>query len=98
MFTVNILKLHLYNTRDKNLRASDLALGTDPDVAVDWGIRTYVDGLLNADVCKGIFTKYRAGVQVCCHKATEARKSLMQKKHFILAALRNKTMFKASTE
>lgn len=64
-----------------------LALGTDANVTVDWGIGTHVDGLLNADICKGIFPKYRAGVQVCRHKATDARKSLMQKKSHVSCSM-----------
>lgn len=46
-------------------------------MSVDRGIRTQVDGLLNADVGQGVFTEDGAGIQVGSHEATEARKCLV---------------------
>ena len=52
-----------------------LALGPDADVPRH-GTVGVVSRLLNAQVSKGVFTKYGAGVQVGCHEAAFTQQRL----------------------
>lgn len=54
-----------------------LTLGSNAYVSVDRCIRAQVDGLLNADICQGIFSKDGASIKVGGHESTEARKGLV---------------------
>ena len=53
-----------------------LTLCTNSYMASNSSIWSLVNWLLNADICKCILSKYRASVQIGCHKATVARKGL----------------------
>ena len=58
-----------------------LTFGSDAYVSVDRCVRPQVDGLLDADISQGVFSKDRTSVQVGSHEAAEARQSLVRKKN-----------------
>lgn len=53
-----------------------LTLGSDAYVSVDRCLGPQVDGLLDADISEGVFSKDRTGIKVGSHEAAEARQSL----------------------
>lgn len=53
-----------------------LTLGSDAYVSCDGRLGAQVDGLLDADVSQGVFSKDRTGVKVGGHEAAEAGQSL----------------------
>lgn len=53
-----------------------LTLGSDAYVSVDRCLGPQVDGLLDADISEGVFSKDRSGIKVGSHEAAEARQSL----------------------
>lgn len=55
-----------------------LTFGSDAYVSGDGRLGAQVDGLLDADISQGIFSKDRTSVKVGSHEATEARQSLMR--------------------
>lgn len=54
-----------------------LTFGSDAYVSSDGCFGAQMDGLLDADISQGIFSKDRTGVKVGCHEATKTRESLM---------------------
>lgn len=56
-----------------------LTFGSDAYVSVDRCLRPQVDGLLNADISQGIFSKDRTSIKVGSHEAAEAGQSLVCK-------------------
>lgn len=56
-----------------------LTFGSNANVSVDRCLRAQVDGLLNADISQGVFSKDRTSVKVGSHEAAEARQSLVCK-------------------
>lgn len=54
-----------------------LTFGSDAYVSCDGRLGAQVDGLLDADVGQGVFSKDRTSVKVGSHEAAEARQSLM---------------------
>lgn len=57
-----------------------LALCTDSYVTGDRSLWSKMNWLLNADICKCIFSKYGTCIKIGCHKATVTRKCL-RKQH-----------------
>lgn len=57
-----------------------LTFGSDAYVSGDGSLGAQMDGLLNADISQGIFSKDRTSVKVGSHEATETRQSLMTRK------------------
>lgn len=53
-----------------------LTLGSDAYVSVDRCIGPQVDGLLDADISEGVFSKDRTGIKVGSHEAAEPGQSL----------------------
>lgn len=53
-----------------------LTLCTNSYVASNRGLWSLLNRLLNADICKCIFSKYGTSIEVGCHKATVTRKCL----------------------
>lgn len=56
-----------------------LTFGSNAYVSVDRCIRPQVDGLLDADISQGVFSKDRTSIKVGSHEAAEARQSLSLK-------------------
>lgn len=56
-----------------------LTFGSNAYVSVDRCLRPQVDGLLDADISQGVFSKDRTSIKVGSHEATEARQSLVCK-------------------
>lgn len=54
-----------------------LTFGSNAYVSVDRCLRPQVDGLLDADISQGIFSKDRTSIKVGSHEAAEARQSLV---------------------
>lgn len=61
-----------------------LTFGSDAYVTCDGRLGAQVDGLLDADVSQGVFSKDRTGVKVGSHKAAEARQSLMMEERTVV--------------
>lgn len=53
-----------------------LTFGSDAYVSGDGRLGAQVDGLLDADISQGIFSKDRTSVKVGGHEAAETRQSL----------------------
>lgn len=60
-----------------------LTFGSDAYVTCDGRLGAQVDGLLDADVSQGVFSKDGTGVKVGSHKAAEARQSLMMEERTV---------------
>lgn len=60
-----------------------LTFGSNAYVSCDGRLGAQVDGLLDADVSQGVFSKDRTSVKVGSHKATEARQSLMMEERTV---------------
>lgn len=56
-----------------------LTFGSNAYVSVDRCLRPQVDGLLDADISEGVFSKDRTSIKVGSHEAAEARQSLVCK-------------------
>lgn len=56
-----------------------LTFGPNADVSVDRCVRPQVDGLLDADISQGVFSKDRTSIKVGSHEAAEARECLFYK-------------------
>lgn len=56
-----------------------LTFGSNAYVSVDRCVRPQVDGLLDADISQGVFSKDRTSVEVGSHEAAEARQCLVCK-------------------
>lgn len=54
-----------------------LTFGSDAYVSGDGCLGAQMDGLLDADISQGIFSKDRTSIKVGSHEATETRQSLM---------------------
>lgn len=57
-----------------------LTFGSNAYVSGDGCLGAQMDGLLNADIRQGIFSKDRTSVKVGSHEATETRQSLLRQK------------------
>lgn len=53
-----------------------LTFGSNAYVAADRSLGPQVDGLLDADISQGVFSKDRTSIKVGSHEATEARERL----------------------
>lgn len=56
-----------------------LTFGSNAYVSVDGCLGPQVDGLLDADISQGIFSKDRTSIKVGSHEAAEARECLVCK-------------------
>lgn len=65
-----------------------LTFGSDAYVSGDGRLGAQVDGLLDADISQGIFSKDRTSVKVGSHKAAEARQSLITEERTVTIGLR----------
>lgn len=54
-----------------------LTFGSNAYVSVDRCLRPQVDGLLDADISQGVFSKDRTSIKVGSHEAAEARQRLV---------------------
>lgn len=57
--------------------ATHLTFSSNAYVSVDRCLGPQVDGLLNADISQGIFSKDRTGIKVGSHETAEARQCLV---------------------
>lgn len=66
-----------------------LTFGSNAYVSVDRRVRTQVDGLLNADISQGVFSKDRTSIKVGSHEATEPRESLLRSQTLHVGGLKD---------
>lgn len=69
--------LELRTDKISSAAGTHLTFCSNAYVTIDRCVRPQVEGLLNADVGQGVFSKDRTSIKVGSHEATETRQCLL---------------------